>query len=106
MYWIYLGVAGVFEVVWATAMGYSHGFTKLTPSIVTLAGMAVSVFCLSQALKGLPLGTAYAVWTGIGAIGTVVAGVVLFHEPAGFLRFFFVGLILAGIIGLKLVTPH
>ncbi len=81
MAWVMLGIAGIFEVVWATCMKYSEGFTKLSWSLLTFAGMAVSFFLLARATKTLPLGTAYAVWTGIGALGSVIVGIILFKEP-------------------------
>ena len=105
MAWVYLLIAGVFEVVWATGLTYSQGFTKLYPSLITIGGMAVSFFLLSLATKTLPMGTAYAIWTGIGAFGAVLAGIVLFHEPVNLLRIVFLVLILIGILGLKL-TSH
>lgn len=101
MAWIYLLIAGVFEVVWATGLKYSHGFTKLFPSLVTLGGMIVSFYLLSLATKSLPIGTAYAIWTGIGALGTVLMGIILFNESVNILRTVFLGLILVGILGLK-----
>jgi len=105
MSWIYLAVAGLLEVAWATGLKYTAGFTRLWPSVFTLATMAGSVGMLGLALRTLPLGTAYAVWTGIGTIGTAVAGMVMLGEPAGALRLLSIGLIAAGIIGLKLLTP-
>jgi quaternary ammonium compound-resistance protein SugE len=105
MSWIYLAVAGLLEVAWAVGLKYTAGFTRLWPSVFTLATMAGSVGMLGLALRSLPLGTAYAVWTGIGTIGTAVAGMVLLGEPAGALRLLSIGLIAAGIVGLKLLTP-
>lgn len=102
MNWLMLVVAGVFEVVWALAMKSSQGFTRLWPSVLTLAAMAVSVGLLALALKGLPVGSAYAVWTGIGAAGTALMGIVIFGEPASAWRLACVGLIVAGIVGLRL----
>ena len=81
MAWVMLGIAGIFEVVWATCMKYSERFTKLSWSLLTFAGMAVSFFLLARATKTLPLGTAYAVWIGIGALGSVIVGIILFKEP-------------------------
>jgi quaternary ammonium compound-resistance protein SugE len=101
--WLYLLVAGVFEVVWALGMKYTDGFTKILPSILTVAAMAVSVVFLSLAVKTLPLGTGYAVWTGIGTVGTAIFGILLFGEPATAARLGCMLLIVAGIIGLKLV---
>lgn len=105
MSWIYLIVAGLLEVVWAVGLKYTEGFTRLWPSAFTLAAMAASVGMLGLALRHLPLGTAYAVWTGIGTIGTAMFGMVMLGEPAGALRLGSMGLIVAGIIGLKLLTP-
>jgi len=105
MAWLLLAVAGLFEIGWAIGLKYTDGFTRLWPSVWTGLAMVVSVVLLALAVRTLPIGTAYAVWTGIGAAGTVLLGIVLFAEPATFLRLFFVGLIVAGITGLKLVTP-
>lgn len=104
MAWLYLLIAGLFEVGWAIGLKYTDGFTRLWPSFWTVAAMILSLGFLGLALKTLPVGTAYAVWTGIGAIGTVLLGVYLFHEPATAARLACIGLILAGIIGLKVVT--
>ncbi len=104
MAWVYLLVAGIFEVVWAMGLKYSHGFSKLTPSLITVGGMIVSFCFLSLAAKTLPIGTAYAVWTGIGALGAVVMGMALLGEPVSVTRFVFLGLIVAGIVGLKLTS--
>ena len=104
MAWLYLFVAGMFEVGWAIGLKYTQGFTRLVPSVLTLASMVVSLGLLGLALKSLPLGTAYAIWTGIGTIGTTVLGIVLLGEPAGALRLACIGLIVAGIVGLKLVS--
>lgn len=106
MPWIYLIIAGLCEIGWAVGLKYSQGFTRFWESTFTLVLMVLSIVFLSQALKNIPLGTAYAIWTGIGAIGTVLAGLVLFHEPRTFVRLFFVCLILTGIIGLKFVTKE
>lgn len=105
MAWLTLFAAGLCEVGWAIGLKYSDGFTKLGPSVATIGSMIVSLLLLGLALKTLPLGTAYAVWTGIGTIGTVVFGVFLFAESADVLRLACIGLIVAGIVGLKLVTP-
>jgi len=105
MAWLLLAVAGLFEIGWAIGLKYTDGFTRLWPSVWTGLAMVVSVVLLALAVRTLPIGTAYAVWTGIGAAGTVLLGIVLFAEPATFLRLFSVGLIVAGITGLKLVTP-
>jgi quaternary ammonium compound-resistance protein SugE len=105
MSWAYLVVAGLLEVGWAVGLKYTAGFTRLWPSVFTLATMAGSVGMLGLALRALPLGTAYAVWTGIGTVGTAVFGMVMLGEPAGALRLLSIGLIVAGIAGLKLLTP-
>ena len=104
MAWIVLVVAGVFEVVWAIGLKTTDGFTRLWPSVGTAAAMIVSVVLLAWAMRTLPVGTAYAVWTGIGAVGTVILGIALFGEAATLARLACVGLIVAGIVGLKLVT--
>lgn len=104
MSWTLLLLAGLFEVAWAIGLKYTQGFTRPLPTLLTLTAMAVSVLLLAQAVRHLPLGTAYAVWTGIGAVGTVLLGIVLFHEPASATRLLCVGLIIAGIMGLKLMT--
>lgn len=102
MAWIILVLAGLFEVVWAVGLKYTEGFTRLIPSIVTLIGMLISFWLLSMAMKTLPLGTAYAVWVGIGAIGAFIAGIVLFQETLSPMRVISVLLIAGGLIGLKL----
>lgn len=104
MAWFYLFIAAIFEVSWAIAMKYSNGFTKLYPSILTIAGMLISFLFLALATKTLPIGTAYAVWTGIGTLGTVILGILLFDEPANLLRILFLLFIVVGIIGLKLTA--
>jgi len=104
MAWFALAVAGLFEVGWAVGMKYTDGFTRLWPSLATGAAMIVSLYFLSLAVRTLPLGTAYAVWTGIGTVGTVILGIVLFGEPADVLRLVCIGLIVAGIAGLKLLA--
>ena len=101
MAWLYLGIAGLFEVVWAIGLKHTDGFTRLWPSIWTLAGMVASIGFLAQALKMIPLGTGYAVWTGIGAVGTAVLGIVLFGESKEPLRLAFILIIVAGIVGLR-----
>lgn len=106
MKWLVLVIAGIFEVWWAVGLKYSEGFTKLVPSVLTVIGMIASFYFLSLALKESPLGTAYAIWTGIGTIGTVILGVFLFKEPIDFVRLVCIGFIVAGIIGLKLVSQH
>jgi quaternary ammonium compound-resistance protein SugE len=105
MSWAYLVIAGLLEVAWAVGLKYTAGFTKLWPSVFTLTTMAGSVGMLGLALRTLPLGTAYAVWTGIGTVGTAVFGMMMLNEPAGALRLLSIGLIVAGIVGLKLLTP-
>jgi quaternary ammonium compound-resistance protein SugE len=104
MAWLLLFVAGLFEVAWAIGLKSSEGFTRLWPSVVTVACMVVSVVLLALAMRSLPVGTAYAVWTGIGAVGTAILGMVLFAEPRDAARLVCLGLIVVGIVGLKLVT--
>lgn len=104
MAWISLLIAGLLEVVWAIGLKYTRGFSRLWPSLVTIGGMAGSFFFLSRALVTLPVGTAYAVWTGIGAVGTALLGILLFREPASAARLFCIGLIVAGILGLRLAS--
>lgn len=103
--WLILLVAGLCEVGWAVGLKYTDGFSRFWPSAATLAAMVASVVLLAWSLKVLPLGTAYAVWTGIGAVGTAVLGMYLFAESREVLRLFSIGLIVAGIVGLKLLTP-
>jgi quaternary ammonium compound-resistance protein SugE len=105
MPWLLLFVAGLLEIAWAIGLKYADGFTRLWPSVGTIAAMIGSVVLLALAMRSLPVGTAYAVWTGIGAVGTVILGIVLFAEPATAARLVSIGLIVAGIAGLKLVTP-
>ena len=102
MAWVLLFIAGLFEVAWAIGLKYTEGFTRLWSSVGTVAAMTASVVLLGLAMRTLPVGTAYAVWTGIGAVGTVLLGIVLFAEPATAARLVCVGLIVAGILGLKL----
>jgi quaternary ammonium compound-resistance protein SugE len=104
--WIVLFVAGILEIGWAVGLKYTEGFTRLWPSVATVSAMALSMALLGLAVRTLPLGTAYAVWTGIGTVGTVFIGMWLFAEPASFVRLFCVFLIVGGIVGLKLITPH
>jgi quaternary ammonium compound-resistance protein SugE len=106
MAWIYLVLAGLFEIGWAIGLKYTDGFTRPVPTAMTVASMAVSLFLLGLALKTLPLGTAYAIWTGIGTVGTVILGIALFGESTQVLRLACIGLIVAGIVGLKLVAPE
>ena len=103
MAWIYLVVAGLFEVVWAIGLKYTEGWTRLWPSVGTLAAMVVSFWCLSQSLKSIPIGTGYAIWTGIGAVGAAALGIVLFGDSASWPRLLCIGLIVSGVIGLKVV---
>ena len=104
MAWIILIVAGLLEIGWAIGLKYTDGFTRLWPSVWTLTSMVASVALLGYSLKSLPVGTAYAVWTGIGAVGTAALGIYLFAEPASAMRLASIGLIVAGIVGLKLVS--
>ncbi|TWH83402.1 quaternary ammonium compound efflux SMR transporter SugE [Sedimentibacter saalensis] len=104
MEWIYLVTAGFFEVGWAIGLKYSQGFTKMLPSAITVAGMVASFYFLSLSLKSLPLGNAYAIWTGIGTVGTVVLGIILFKEPINVMRIICIALIVVGIVGLKLIS--
>lgn len=105
MSWLILILAGLFEVAWAVGLKYTEGFTRLWPSVGTGVAMLVSIWLLAIAMKDLPLGTAYAVWVGVGAVGTAILGIFLFNEPANAGRLISLALILAGIIGLKLATP-
>lgn len=105
MAWVALILAGLFEVGWAVGLRFTEGFTKFWPSVATVLSMAVSLALLGFALRGLPLGTAYAIWTGIGTVGALLLGIALFGEPATAGRLACVGLIVAGIIGLKLLSP-
>lgn len=106
MAWFYLITAGLFEVAWAIGLKYSQGWTRLWPSIFTIISMAFSFGFLSQAMKSLPTGTAYAVWTGIGAVGVAIFGIFFFGESRDTLRIFCIVLIAAGIVGLKFASPH
>jgi quaternary ammonium compound-resistance protein SugE len=101
MAWVCLVVAGLFEVTWAIGLKYAEGFTRLVPSIITLVGMIVSVVLLGLALRELPVGTGYAVWTGIGTVGAAILGMILFQEPATAIRLGCIALIIVGILGLK-----
>lgn len=103
MKWLMLIVAGLFEMGWAIGLKYSEGFTKFIPSIFTIVGMIASFYFLSLSLKNLPLGTTYAIWTGIGTVGTVTLGIILFKEPIDITRLICIGFIVIGIIGLKVV---
>lgn len=104
MAWIYLAIAGVFEVIWATALKYSEEFTKILPTIITIVGMVIGFIFLAKATKIIPVGTAYAVWTGIGAVGAVIVGILLFKEPVSTMRILFLSCIVVGIIGLKVTS--
>ena len=104
MAWIYLFFAGLFEVGWAIGLKYTEGFTRLVPSALTVAAMGISFWLLATALKTLPVGSAYAVWTGIGAVGTAALGIILFKEPATAARLVSILLIVAGIAGLRLTS--
>ncbi|MEB5750628.1 quaternary ammonium compound efflux SMR transporter SugE [Leclercia adecarboxylata] len=104
MSWIILFIAGLLEVVWAIGLKYTHGFTRLIPSVITVSAMIVSIVLLSWAMRSLPVGTAYAVWTGIGAVGAAITGILLLGESASLARIASLALIVAGIIGLKLST--
>lgn len=105
MSWLILLLAGILEIVWANGLKYTEGFTRLWPSLGTGAAMLLSVGLLGLAMKTLPVGTAYAVWVGVGAVGTVILGIVLFDEPASAGRLLSMALIVAGIVGLKLASP-
>lgn len=104
MAWVYLAAAGLLEIVWAIGLKYTDGFTRLTPSVITIGAMVASVALLGIALRDLPVGTGYAVWTGIGTVGTAILGMIVFNEPATAFRLASIGLIVAGIIGLKLLS--
>ena len=104
MPWIYLALAGLFEVAWAIGLKYTEGFTRLWPSVATVAAILVSVVLLAMAVKTLPIGTAYAIWTGMGAVGAVMLGMLLFGDPVSPLRLACVGLVLLGMVGLKFTS--
>ena len=105
MAWTYLFIAGVFEIIWATGLKFTDGFTRFWPSVGTVVAMAISMLCLSLALRVIPIGTAYAIWTGIGAVGVAIVGMVLFQEPRDALRLFCILIVVGGIAGLK-YTAH
>ena len=105
MNWLVLVLAGLFEIGWAIGLKYTDGFTRLWPTVGTVLAMALSLGLLGIAMKSLPVGTAYAVWVGVGAVGTAILGIVLLGEPANAGRLVSLGLIVAGIVGLKLATP-
>jgi quaternary ammonium compound-resistance protein SugE len=104
MAWIHLLIAGLLEIFWAISLKYTDGFSKLRPTVLTIAGMIASFYFLAQALKTIPVGTGYAIWTGIGAAGTAILGIILFSEPASLPRLLCIGVIVGGIIGLKLTS--
>jgi len=106
MAWFALLMAGLFEIVWALGLKYSDGFTRFWPSVITVLSIALSFVLLSLSLKSVPFGTAYAVWTGIGAAGAALAGIALFGEPSDLARIACLVLIVAGTVGLRLVSPH
>jgi quaternary ammonium compound-resistance protein SugE len=106
MAWLYILIASIFEVSWAVGLKYSEGFTQLKPSIFTIITMILSYIFLSMGVKNIPIGTAYAVWTGIGAIGTAIYGIIFFDEPKDIIRIFFIFLIVIGIIGLRLTHKN
>lgn len=105
MAWFVLVAAGLLETGWAIGLKYTHGFTRPVPSILTAVAIAASMWLLALSARSLPIGTAYAVWTGIGTVGTATLGIALFQESADVLRLLCIGLIVAGLVGLKLVTP-
>ena len=104
MAWFLLFVAGIFEIGWDIGMKYTNGFTKLVPSVLTLISMVLSVYLLSLATKEIPIGTAYAVWTGIGIAGTSILGVIIFNEPVEILKIIFISMILIAVVGLKVIS--
>ena len=104
MHWIIILIAGLFEISWAVGLKFSHGFTQIIPSTITVVCMVASFNFLALALKHLPLGTAYAIWTGIGTVGTVIFGIIFFKEPVTVIRLLCIALIISGITGLKLIT--
>jgi quaternary ammonium compound-resistance protein SugE len=106
MAWLILVLAGLMEIGWAIGLKYTEGFTRLWPSLLTIAALALSMVLLAAALRTLPIGTAYAIWTGIGAVGTAILGIVLFDEPRDLARLACIGLIIAGILGLKLTSQQ
>ena len=106
MAWVYLVVAGLLETGWAIGLKYTEGFTRLWPSVLTIAGIAASMILLAIAARTIPIGTAYAVWVGIGAVGAVILGIILFDEPRDAVRLVFVGLLVVSLVGLKLTTRY
>lgn len=105
MAWIYLFIAGVFEIAWATGLKFTEGFTKVVPSLWTVAAMAASMWFMALALKIIPIGTGYAIWTGIGAAGTALIGILYFDEPRNAMRLASIAIIIAGMVGLRLTSP-
>jgi quaternary ammonium compound-resistance protein SugE len=103
--WLFLIVAGLFEVVWAIGLKYTHGFTRLLPSVITVGAMTLSIYLLARALRTIPVGTGYAVWTGIGAVGTALVGIWLLGEPRTAARLLAIAAIVGGIVGLKMASP-
>ena len=103
--WVLLGIAGLLEVGWAIGLKYTDGFSKTLPTILTVTALVASFVLLARALREIPVGTGYAVWTGIGAVGTAILGIILFHEPRDAVRLACIGLIVAGIAGLRLTAP-
>ncbi len=106
MNWLILIIAGLFEIGWAIGLKYTQGFTRFWPTVGTIVSMIISLGLLGIAMKGLPVGTAYAIWVGVGAVGTAILGILLFHESANILRLISLAFIFIGIIGLKLATPE
>ncbi|SMO89776.1 quaternary ammonium compound efflux SMR transporter SugE [Melghirimyces algeriensis] len=106
MAWVILVIAGIFETVWAVGLKYTQGFTRLVPSLITVAAMWISFWLLSTSLKSLPVGTAYAIWTGIGTLGAVLFGIFFLGEPRDWTRLLFIALLLFSLIGLKLTSSH
>jgi quaternary ammonium compound-resistance protein SugE len=106
MAWVYLLIAGILEIGWAVGLKYADGFTRFWPSVLTLVGMVASVVFLALAVRTIPLGTGYAIWTGIGVVGTAILGIVLFGESAAATRLVCIAVVLAGIVGLKLTSGH
>jgi quaternary ammonium compound-resistance protein SugE len=106
MAWIYLFVAGLLEMGFTTSLRYTEGFTKPVPTLIFVSFMAASLYCVSKAAEAIPLGTAYAIWGGMGAVGTALIGIFYFHEPADLPRLLFLTLLIGSIVGLKFVSPH
>jgi len=106
MAWLLLLIAGLLEVGWAIGLKYTEGFTRPVPSVLTIVGIGLSMFLLSVAVRTLPIGTAYGVWVGIGAVGTAILGITLLHEPASPARLVFLGLMIVSLVGLKMTSAH